>query len=82
MDDYYSMTGDVEFVRRSWSSLKKAYAWCLTTDEDDDGLMDNSKAGLGALEFGALTGIRTDIYLAAVWVKACEGIQCLAEVMG
>ena len=82
MDDFYSMTGDVEFIRKSWPSLKKAYAWCLTTDEDDDGLMDNSKAGLGALEFGALTGIRTDIYLAAVWVKACEGIQRLAEVMG
>jgi hypothetical protein len=44
--------------------------------------MDNSKAGLGALEFGALTGIRTDIYLAAVWVKACEGIQRLAADMG
>ena len=82
MDDHYSMTGDIEFVRKSWPSLKKAYAWCLTTDEDDDGLMDNSKAGLGALEFGALTGIRTDIYLAAVWVKACEGIQRLAEAMG
>jgi len=82
VDDYYSMTGDIEFVRKSWPSLKKAYAWCLTTDDDDDGLMDNSKAGLGALEFGALTGIRTDIYLAAVWVKACEGIQRLAADMG
>jgi hypothetical protein len=82
VDDYYSMTGDIEFVRKSWPSLKKAYAWCLTTDDDDDGLMDNSKAGLGALEFGALTGIKTDIYLAAVWVKACEGIQRLAADMG
>jgi len=82
MDDYYSMTGDIEFIRKSWPSLKKAYAWCLTTDEDNDGLMDNSQAGLGALEFGALTGIRTDIYLAAVWVKACEGIQRLAGEMG
>jgi len=82
VDDYYSMTGDIEFVRKSWPSLKKAYAWCLTTDDNDDGLMDNNKAGLGALEFGALTGIRTDIYLAAVWVKACEGIQRLAADMG
>ncbi|MCJ7644604.1 MAG: GH116 family glycosyl hydrolase [Candidatus Aminicenantes bacterium] len=82
MDDYYSMTGDADFVRKSWPSLKKAYAWCLTTDEDADGLMDNSKAGLGALEFGALTGIRTDIYLAAVWIKACESIQRLAGAMG
>ncbi len=82
VDDYYSMTGDIEFVRKSWPSLKKAYAWCLTTDEDNDGLMDNSQAGLGALEFGALTGIRTDIYLAAVWTRACESILRLAEAMG
>ena len=35
--------------------------------------MDNGKAGLGALEFGALTGIQTDIYLAAVWIRAADG---------
>ncbi len=82
MDDYYAKTGDLEFVRESWETLKKAYAWCLSTDEDGDGLMDNAKAGLGALEFGSLTGIRTDIYLAAVWARACEGIERLARAAG
>ncbi|HEX2695417.1 MAG TPA: GH116 family glycosyl hydrolase, partial [Acidobacteriota bacterium] len=81
-DDYYAKTGDLEFVRAGWESLKQAYAWCLSTDEDGDGLMDNAKAGLGALEFGSLTGIRTDIYLAAVWAKACEGIERLARAAG
>ncbi len=82
MDDYYAQTGDMEFVRGSWESLKKAFAWCVSTDEDGDGLMDNAKAGLGALEFGSLTGIRTDIYLAAVWAKACEGMERLARAAG
>lgn len=82
MDDYYGKTGDLEFVRASGESLKKAYAWCLSTDEDGDGLMDNAGAGLGALEFGSLTGIRTDIYLAAVWGRACEGMSRLAAAMG
>ncbi len=82
MDDYYAKTGDLEFVRVSWESLKRAYAWCLSTDEDGDGLMDNAKAGLAALEFGALTGIRTDIYLAAVWARASEGIERLARAVG
>ena len=82
MDDYHAKTGDLEFVRSSWESLKKAYAWCLSTDEDGDGLMDNAKAGLGALEFGSLTGIRTDIYLAAVWAKACEAMERLARAAG
>jgi hypothetical protein len=82
MDDYYAKTGDLEFVRASGDSLKKAYAWCLSTDGDGDGLMDNARAGLGALEFGSLTGVRTDIYLAAVWGKACEGMSRLASAMG
>ena len=44
--------------------------------------MDNGKAGLGALEFGALTGIQTDIYVGAVWVKANQALRTLAVAMG
>ncbi len=80
--DYFARSGDLELVRESWPSLKRAYDWCLTTDADGDGLMDNSKAGLGALEFGSLTGIQTDIYLAAVWTRAASGMAELARAMG
>jgi hypothetical protein len=80
--DYFLRSGDAEFVRECWPSLRRAYDWCLTTDVDGDGLMDNSKAGLGALEFGSLTGIQTDIYLAAVWTRAALGMAELAEAMG
>ena len=82
MYDYVKITGDQDFIRQSWDSLKKAYDWCLTTDVDGDGLMDNQKAGLGALEYGALTGIQTDIYLAAVWVRAAYAMQKLAAIAG
>lgn len=82
VDDFFRRTGDLAFLRASWPSVRKAFAWCLTTDEDGDGLMDNRKAGLGALEFGALTGIRTDIYLAAIWIKACMGTARLAAAVG
>ncbi len=82
MGDYFRMTGDLEFLKESWPSLLRAYEWCLTTDEDGDGLMDNSKAGLGALEFGALTGIQTDVYLAAIWTKANMEISKMADVVG
>lgn len=44
--------------------------------------MDNRKAGLGALEFGSLTDIETDIYLAAVWVRAATVMPDLARVAG
>jgi glycogen debranching enzyme len=82
MEDYFRLTGDGEFLKASWPSLLNAYNWCLTTDGDGDGLMDNARAGLGALEFGALTGIQTDIYLAAVWARANRAMRDLAEAVG
>ncbi len=80
--DYYKMSGDVDFVKQNWQSLKKAYEWCLSTDANGDGLMDNKKAGLGALEYGALIGIESDIYMSAIWVRAAYAMQFLSEAAG
>ena len=82
MYDYYKATGDTEFVRNSWSSLKKAYDWSLATDVNNDGLMDNKKAGLGALEYGPLTDIQSDIYTGAIWVRAVSAMRFLAQAAG
>jgi glycogen debranching enzyme len=82
MYDYYKATGDAEFVKKSWVSLKKAYAWSLATDENNDGLMDNKKAGLGALEYGPLIDIQSDIYTGAVWVRAVYAMRDLARAAG
>lgn len=82
MEDYVRRTGDLEFLKASWPSILKAYEWSLATDGDGDGLMDNGKAGLGALEFGSLTGIQTDIYLGAVCVRANMAMKTLAAAMG
>lgn len=82
VEDHLRRTGDLAFLRESWPSVLKAYEWSLATDADGDGLMDNGKAGLGALEFGALTGIQTDIYLGAVWVKANQALRTMALAMG
>ncbi len=80
--DLLRTTGDAAWVRKNWPALKRAFAWCRTTDGDGDGLMDNKLAGLGALEFGSLTGIQTDIYLGAVWVRACGAMIMLAAAAG
>jgi hypothetical protein len=82
MYDYYLRSGDKEFLKQSWSSLRRAYEWCLSTDADKDGLMDNRNAGLGALEFGSLTGIQTDIYLAAVWARAAFSMEQISRALG
>lgn len=82
MEDYVRRTGDLDFLKASWPSVLRAYEWSLSTDGDGDGLMDNSKAGLGALEFGSLTGIQTDIYLGAVCVRADLAMRALAASIG
>ena len=78
--DFFKATADTAFVKKSWSSLKKAYDWSLATDENNDGLMDNEKAGLGALEYGPLIDIQSDIYTGAVWVRAIYAMRSLARV--
>lgn len=80
--DHYAATGDLEWVKSEWPTLLRAYRWCLTTDIDGDGLMDNEAAGLGALEFGSLTDIHTDVYLAAIWTRSLLNISSLARDMG
>ncbi|NOX38219.1 MAG: hypothetical protein GXO78_11875 [Calditrichaeota bacterium] len=81
MWDYVRMSGDVAFLRQSWESIVRAYRWCLQTDANKDGLMDNRKAGLGATEYGAFTGVETDIYLGAIWVQATRAMAALARIM-
>lgn len=82
MYDYYRMSGDLEFVKKSWTSIKRAYEWSIATDENGDGLMDNKKAGLGASEYGPLVDIQSDIYTAAVWVRASNAMEVLAKAVG
>lgn len=80
MYEYMRRSGDTGFITESWDSLERAFAWCLTTDANGDGLMDNKQAGLGALEYGTLTSIATDVYLGAVWVRACWAMARMAEL--
>jgi hypothetical protein len=76
--ELYGASADTAFVRSLWPNIQRAYRWCLTTDADGDGLMDNSRAGAGAIEVGDLgVGVKSDIYLASVWV---EGLRRMAEL--
>jgi len=80
--DYYRQSGDGELLKQSWDSLKRAYAYCKSTDEDGDGLMDNTKAGLGASELGSLLeGLRTDVLLGALSPAAWRAMAAMAEIM-
>ena len=81
--NYLLASGDMEFLRESWPSLKKAYMWSRTTDTDGDGLMENTKAGLGASELGSLreaSGV--DIFLGSVGVQAWKAMREMAHWLG
>ena len=81
-DNFFQHTGDRAFLQESWESLNRAYAFCLSTDPDNDGLMNNSKAGLAAVETGTLLNrLATDIYLAGVSVEAHRAMQRMARVL-
>lgn len=81
LESYINQSGDLEFLKKCWPAAVKAFEFCLQTDKNHDGLMDNREAGLGALEYGDLTNIQTDIYLAAIWVRALKAMKNMANYL-
>jgi hypothetical protein len=79
--NYFVNSADTQFVRKSWPAVKRAFDWCLSVDENRDGLIDNHKAGLGSVEYGALTDLATDIYTGALSVRAYQDMERLASVV-
>ncbi len=82
--DYVRASGDVALARDFWPSMRKAYDYCASTDEDGDGLMDNTRAGLAAVETGTLRSrdVQTDVFLAATWTEAAGAAAELAAIAG
>jgi hypothetical protein len=79
LGQYWRRAGDVKFLDEFWESAKQAYAYCLSTITHEDGLMDNTKAGLAAVEVGVLRGkVVKDIYLEGFWVGALEAMVPMA----
>lgn len=82
LGQYWRRTGDRKFLSEFWVSAKKAYAYCVSTVSQEDGLMDNTKAGLAAVEVGVLRGkVVKDIYLEGFWIGALESMVQLAASM-
>ncbi|HEV2488831.1 MAG TPA: GH116 family glycosyl hydrolase [Candidatus Acidoferrales bacterium] len=83
LGEYWNHTGDKKLLDEVWDSAKKAYAYCVSTLDPNDGLMDNTKAGLAAVEVGVLKGrVVKDIYLQGFWLGGLESMEKLAEAEG
>lgn len=76
-------SGDRRLLEELWPALRKAYQFCLDNDSDGDGILENSKAGLGASELGSLlANLHQDIYLAATSIEASRSMRDLAAIIG
>ncbi len=81
--EYWKQTADTTTVRALWPNVRKAYEWSRKCDTDNDGLMENTCAGAGALEVGDLqVGIVSDVYLSGVWIASLERFARMADAMG
>lgn len=81
--EYWLQTADTAFVRKNWNAVYDAYRWELENDSDGDGIVDNTAAGLGAVEVGGLgADLHQDIYLAAISVESLYATSGLAAAMG
>lgn len=81
MGDYVRKSGDVQFLKESWNSIKQAYRWCISKESNNDGLMDLKNAGLGVLEFGSLVKIYNDMYTQALWTQALNEMLFFSNFM-
>ena len=79
---YAAWTGDLPFLEERWPELERAYAFCLTTDSDGDGLIENAGVGHGWIEVGPLAGAKTTLYLASIWLAALESLAPVAQALG
>lgn len=79
---YAAWTGDLDFIRKHRDAITRAYRFCLETDSDGDGLIENSRVGHGWIEHGPLGGAHVTLYLAACWIAALEELEPVAEALG
>lgn len=79
--DHWRHSGDVDYLRRAWPSIVKAWRFTAASDTDGNGLVENTKFGHGWVEGGALYPPHEEIYMQGLWIEACRGLAELADVM-
>ncbi|HMF78284.1 MAG TPA: hypothetical protein VK604_21680 [Bryobacteraceae bacterium] len=80
MEDYVSASGDVEFLRKHWAALQRAYVFMRQHDSDKDGIYENTE-GTGWVEAWPPVMPHQEIYLAALDQQGTESMSRLAALM-
>lgn len=79
VDNYFSATGDQNFVRDHWASIQAAYQYCRSLRDAKDGLPRIPPDKEGAREQDALSD---EFTLSASWLSAAQAFAHLAAVTG
>jgi hypothetical protein len=77
--EYYSVTGDLEFVKKNWNALESAYRYCKSLLDPKDGLprIPGDKQG-----FNEQDPLSDELTLSASWVAASQAFATLAAAAG
>ncbi len=80
MQDYVRATGDMDYLRKNWDSVQRAYKFERMHDSDGDGVYDNSQ-GTGWVEDWPAGQPHQELYLAALDRDATLAMVQLARWM-
>ena len=79
MVHFYRSTGDRTFLAESWPSIRKAYAYLLSTLKAENGLPQISPGQWGSMETAGVAV--QDSAMGGEWIAAVRSVAELAEVM-
>ena len=79
VDNYFSATGDQDFIRAHWVSIQSAYQYCRSLLDAKDGLPRIPADKEGAREQDASTD---ELMLSASWTSAAQAFAHLAAATG
>jgi glycogen debranching enzyme len=79
---FLAWSGDVSFLRAQLPRIRNALAFCISTDTDGDGLIENTRVGHGWIEFGQLGGGKVTYYNAGIWAAALRELGTAFEDIG
>jgi glycogen debranching enzyme len=77
--EYYSVTGDLQFVKQNWAAIDAAYRYGQSLLDSKDGLPRIPPDKQGANEQDALSD---ELTLTASWIAASEAYAALATATG
>jgi glycogen debranching enzyme len=80
--DAWRAGGDRTFLERHWPSIVKAYRFSAATDTDGNALIENTEAGHGWVEGGALYPPHEEIYMQGLWIEASRSLAEMATELG